>query len=204
MPQQGDTIQIILIQELAGVQLSNTTYWRVDDLGADPPTSVGLTDVMTGYFDSIKHVLTPSWSLVCGIYKNISRIEAKNIVFDTKTGEGLIDSHPSDQVVRFNRYASNLAPLPIKVAHGAFNQTGTIKSLSTRGRVNDMSLLTTLQNFLRTQQIFGANWTLGPQLRITETPPPNATYQYSNITQCQPAGRIFKLGVRKTSLCALA
>lgn len=204
MPQQGDTIRIQFIQELAGVQMSNTTYWRVDDLGADPVTSVGLTDVMTGYFDSIKHVLTPSWSLVCGIYNNITRIEAKQVVFDTKTGEGIIDSHPSDQVVRFNRYAQNIAPLAIRPSHGAFNQTGTIKSLSTRGRVNDMSLLTTLQNFLRTQQVFGVNWTLGPLLRIREVGPPTPVYQYNSITQCQPAGRIFKLGSRKTSLCALA
>lgn len=204
MPQQGDTIKTVIVQELDGVQLSNTLYWRVDDLGADPTTAVGLNDVLVEYVSIIQSQVASAWSVVCGIYENMTRNEAKQIVFVSLPGIGVTDCHPQDQVVRVNRYCQKSAPLPAGVGRGAFNQSGVLESLSTKGRVNNMTAFQGLQNFLRVQQVFGANWTLGPQLRLTQSVGPPKVYQFNDVTQAQPAGRLFKLGSRKTVLCALS
>lgn len=201
MPAVSDIVRSTLVQELSGVQMSNAIYWRVNDLGAAPTREVGLTDIMNGYADAVKPTLTPAWALVCGILENITAVEAKALVFVNITGTGAIDSHPQDQVIRINRYANSAAPLAVKLRVAGFHQSGVIESLSTRGRVNDLAEFLNIKNFLRVQQIFGANWTLTPMVQIRETVGPPPTYQYQAVAQGIVNPKFQKLRSRKTSLC---
>lgn len=202
MPLAGDIIKVTLVQEIEGVQLSNTVYFAISDLGGDPTINDGLIDIMTFYYDQVKAALGNSWSLVCGLYENMTRVEAKGIAFSTLSGTGIGDTHPSDQVVRINQYVEGIVPAP-DVRRGAFNQTGVLESLSTDGRVNDMAEFTLLARFLDTQQIMpGPNWTIFPQLRYQPTPsPPPQTHAFAPMVLGQVSSRMFKLGQRKTQLC---
>jgi len=203
MPQVGDIVRTTLIQELAGVQLGNVLYWQIDDLGLDPSLQVGLGDIMTKYHQAVLTFCSNKWSLVCGIYENMTRVEAKITVFDTLAGTGTDDSHPQDQVFRFNRYAQDLSTDPIK--RGAFNQSGVEEEWSTRGRVNTPATFSTLRDFLRDQQILpGPNWTIDPVLRWESAEGPPPVYTFTDITDVQLSSRVFKLGRRKTQLCATA
>jgi hypothetical protein len=203
MPLVGDIIRTTLIQELDGVQLGNTVYWQIDDLGAEPSLAVGLRDIMDAYHAAVLTFCSNKWKLVCGVYENLTRVEAKIILFATDLGTGTDDSHPQDQVFRFNRYSQDQSTDPVH--RGAFNQSGVEEEWSSIGRVNDMSTFDSLRDFLQNQQVMGgANWTVDPQLRWTTAPGPPPTYAYENIIQTQLSSRVFKLGRRKTSLCAVS
>jgi len=201
MPSVGDFISTTFVQELAGVQLANKIYWRVDDLGTDPTTVAGLLDIMTEYHNVIKAALAPTWTLVCGIYENLSQVEAKAIAFTSLVGTSLIGSHPQDQVVRLNRYAVSVPPAEVKLRSAGFNQSGVAEEFSTKGRVNDTAEFLALINFLRVQQVFGTEWTLTPSLRIREQALPPFTFQFLSVQQCLLNATFLKLRSRKTNLC---
>ena len=185
--------------------MSNSSFWKISDVGADPSIDVGVTDMMNAYHTSVAANLTSDWSLVCALYENLTTPEGKATIFSTLPGSGGSDnSHPQSQVVRINEYAFE-GPSPGKQHRGSWSQSGCIESLSTRGRLNDITAFSALKNFITTQQIMsGPNWTLHPQLREQLTPPPGATYAFHPMSYGQPSARLFKLLSRTTSLCATA
>jgi hypothetical protein len=157
---------------------------------------------MTEYHSVIKAVLAPAWSLVCGIYENLTAVEAKAIAFTTLVGTALGGSHPQDQVVRLNRYSVSQAPANGTLRVSAFNQSGVDEGFSTKGRVNDTSEFQNLQIFLSTQQIFGTEWTVTPQSRNRIELLPPFTFQFNRVDQCLLNPTFLKLRPRKTNLCA--
>lgn len=201
MPNVGDIISVKLVQELSGVQMSNLLYFRVDDLGDTPPTTVGLLAVMNEYHDSVQTFLDDSWSLVCGVYANETGLEAKAISFSNLVGDGITDSHPQDQVVRIERYAVSEAPATVTLRTAGFNQSGVSEAFSTRGRVNDTGQFNALRVFLSTQTIYGTGWTLTPQLKLREQKLPPHTFQFQRVEQALLNTTFFKLRTRKTNLC---
>lgn len=201
MPELNDIIATTFVQELSGVQMANKVYWRVNDLGGNPTTTVALLQIMVEYHDRIKAVLAPAWQLVCGIYENMTDVEAKAIAFTTLVGTSLIDSHPQDQVVRLNRYSLAVAPANQTLRVSAFNQSGVSEDFSTKGRINDTSEFLALRNFLRIQQIFGTDWTLTPMSRNIQSLGPPKVYQFNVVHQCLLNPTLLKLRTRKTSLC---
>lgn len=201
MPDLGDIVATTLVQELSGVQMANKLYWRVDDLGTNPSTVNALLDIMQEYHTVIKAALAPAWALVCGVYENMTKVEAKAIAFTNLVGTSLIDSHPQDQVVRLNRYTTQDNGESITSRVSAFNQSGVAEEFSTRGRVNDTAEFMALRNFLRTQQIFATEWTVTPMSRNAEQKVPPFTYKFNAVQQCLLNTTFLKLRSRKTSLC---
>lgn len=203
MPSVSDLIRTTILQEIDGKQVSNDMYWTVDDLGDDPSTRNGLIDVMNTYYDAVKAFMSDEWKIVCGIYENLSAVEGKVIEFGTLVGLSLTDSHPQDQVLRLNSYGGLGGANP-KHRNG-FNQSGVIESLSTDGRLNDPSVVSSLRTYLTIQQVMpGPSWTLDPQVRWQTAPGPPATYANANVDSSTFSGRFFKLGSRKTRLCAVS
>jgi hypothetical protein len=201
MPSLGDVVATTFVQELSGVQMANKLYWRVDDLGTNPTTGVALTQIMTEYHSVIKAALAPAWKLVCGIYENMTDVEAKAVVFTNLVGTSIDDSHPQDQVVRLNRYAVAQAPAVATLRVSGFHQSGVAEEFSTRGRVNDTAEFLALRNFLRIQQIFATEWTITPMSRNTEALGPPKVYQFNVVQQCLLNPTFLKLRSRKTNLC---
>lgn len=203
MPIVGDIILTRMLQEIDGVQVSNELYWQIDDLGDDPSTFSGLGDVMDAYFDAVKAFMSDKWSLVCGIYQNISNPEGKAINFATATGLSATDCHPQDQVLRINSYGSLGGSNPIH--RNGFNQSGVIESLSTDGRINSPTTVDSLRLFITAQQVMaGPSWTLDPQVRWQTDPGPPAIYAFANVNSSNYSARFFKLASRKTKLCTVS
>lgn len=201
MPNLNDVVKITLVQELSGVQLANHLFLKIDDLGTNPATTVALLQIMTAYHDAIKGALSDEWSLVCGVYENLTAVEAKSIIFTNLIGTALQPSHPQDQVVRLNRYSVSVAPANGSLRVAAFNQSGVGETFSTRGRVNDTSEFQALQTFLDTQQIFATEWTATPQSRNRIESVPPFTFQFNRVDQCLLNPTFLKLRPRKTNLC---
>lgn len=204
MPEVNDFFSITIVQEVAGLQLSNRMYGKINDLGDLPSIPDVIEDTMTLYYDTVKDIASDAWAIVCGIYENHTRTEEKTIRFITLPGLSLTDSHPSDQVVRINQYVTGISPPP-EVRRGAWNQAGIIESLSTSGRINNAGSFTNLRGFLDTQFILpGPGWTVTPHLRYQPVPtaPPSAP-AFAPMALGQVSSRLFKLASRKTSLCRL-
>lgn len=201
MPNLGDVVATTLVQELSGVQMANKLYWRIDDLGSNPTTGAALLDIMQEYHSVIKAALAPAWALVCGIYENVTTVEAKAIAFTNLVGTSIVDSHPQDQVVRLNRYALAVPPALESLRVSAFNQSGVAEEFSTRGRVNDTAEFLALRNFLRVQQIFATEWTITPMSRNIEADGPPKVHQFNPVQQCLLNPTFLKLSSRKTNLC---
>lgn len=201
MPSLTDIISTTFVQELSGVQMANKLYWRIDDLGSNPTNGAALLQIMTEYHSVIKAALAPSWALVCGIYENVTTVEAKAIQFTNLVGTSLVDSHPQDQVVRLNRYAVAVPPAAETLRVSAFNQSGVAEEFSTRGRVNDTAEFLALRNFLRIQQIFATEWTITPMSRNLQSDGPPKVHQFNAVHQCLLNTTFLKLRSRKTNLC---
>lgn len=203
MPVPTDLIRIAFLQEIDGVQLSNDSYWVVDDVGDDPTLDAGLVDVMNAYYDSCKAFMSDKWSLVCAVYENLSNPEGKIIKFQTSVGLSATDCHPQDQVMRINSYGGLGGANPVH--RNGFNQSGLIESLSTDGRINNPATVDTLRTFLTGQQIMpGPSWTLDPQVRWQTAPGPPAVYANANVNDSVTSMRLFKLASRKTKLCTVS
>lgn len=201
MPIVGDVVAITLVQELSGVQMANKVYLRIDDLGTDPALAFALNQIMVEYHSRIKTSLSPAWSLVCGIYENLTSIESKAINFVNLVGTSLADSHPQDQVIRINRYSTSVAPANGSLRVAAFNQSGVAEDLSTRGRVNDKGEFDALLNWLDVQLLYGTEWLTTPQNRNRIELVKPFTYQFNRVDQALLNPKFFKLRSRKTNLC---
>lgn len=179
--------------------MSNSIYFEIDDLGNDPSLGEAALDILDAYTDSIKAQCSSAWASTCLVMENISNDEGRTIIQNTTPGTGAGAAHGPDQVLRMNQYAGQ--PDFLKVHRGAFNQSGIMSSLSTRGRWNDLSAFVDLRTFLVSATAMTPNWTITPYLRwrLTTGPPP--TYSYTPTTDVQASGRCFKLASRKSRLC---
>ena len=178
-------------------------YWQVDDLGDDPSTAAGLIDVMNAYYDSVKAFMSDKWTVVCGIYENITAPEGKAIEFGTLVGLSVTDCHPQDQVLLLNSYGGLGGLNPVH--RNSFNQSGVIKTLSTDGRLNNPATVQSLRDFLTAQQVMaGPSWTLDPQVRWESAPGPPPVFMFANVDTSNYSKRFFKRASRKTKLCTVS
>ena len=195
----NDIISATIITQQGGVQMSNALYFEIDDLGNDPSLGEAALDILNAYTDSIKAQCSSSWASTCIVLENISNDEGRTIVQNTTSGTGAGPAHGPDQVLRMNQYAGQ--PDFLKVHRGAFNQSGIMNSLSTRGRWNDLTAFGLLRTFLHSTTAMTPNWHIQPYLRWKANPGPFTPYSYTPTTDVQASSRCFKLGSRKSRLC---
>lgn len=199
MASVGDFIKATLVTEQGGVQMSNSVYFEIDDLGNDPPLGEAALDILESYADAVKISCSSSWRVACIIMENMTTPEGRTIVQQSINGTGIGIAHGPDQVLRVNQYAGQADFL--KVHRGAFNQSGVLAALSNRGRWNQTTAFPTIVTWLSATQVFTPNWTVTPCLRWQLTPGPPPTYAITPIIWAEYSARCFKLGSRKSSLC---
>jgi hypothetical protein len=195
----NDVIQATLITEQGGVQMSNTVYFEIDNLGSDPPLGEAALDILTSYGDTAKIYCAASWRVACIVMENMTTPEGRTIVQNTISGVAIGAAHGPDQVLRINQYANQADFL--KIHRGWFNQSGIEHALSKRGRWNHTTDFSTLISWFSSTVVLGSNWTLTPNLRWQLTPGPPPTYAYTPVIRADYSARCFKLGSRKSSLC---
>lgn len=200
MAQVNDIIKTSIVTEYVGSQMVNDLYWQIDDLGNDPSLLVAAIGILDAYAASIAPACTNTWAATCIVLENLTQNEGKTVGFSTTPGASAVFGHGPDQVLRANQYAGQ--PDFFKVHRGAFNQSGVTVAHSTRGRWNDLTQFAALKTFLGSTSVITPDWTIQPFLNWELLPPPAPTYSQTPITDIQYSSVVFKLGSRKSSLCA--
>lgn len=199
-----DQLSYEIITELDGVQMSNTRYFEIDDIGDDPAPASMLTDIVNDYYDAIKVFCAPEWKIVCAKLHNHTQVEADTVIFVTLPGTGVGDSHPQHQVLRFNIYAQ-VQPANFMV-RGAFNQSGILETKSLRGRLGQPADMDPLVQHLGVPGAFGGTgWAVSTLVRYNGTPPnpPTFTEEFANVRKVQVNTQFKTLRSRKTKFCAV-
>jgi len=201
MPAVDDIVSFHVLTEQGGVQMSNKTYWQIDDLGDDPALKDAVFDFLVAYHATVDDICSTTWKVVCGIYENLTADEGKIVVFNSLAGVSLNTGHAQFQVFRVNRYGLNLALDAVK--RGAFNQSGVEEAQSVRDRMPDPGVFADLVQFLSITSILGGTgWTIQPHLRWNTTTPPAApVYEFIPNRLCQMSPGVKTIRSRKTSLC---
>jgi len=165
MPIIDDIIKTSFVSEQSGVAMSNDITWRVNDLGVDPGNLLSLIAITDAYALAWAPPLVNTISISCAVYENLTSPEAKEISFPSgKVGTLLTGGHAQDQVIRYDEYTMEQPDGSLK--RGAYNLSGTAKSLSTDGLINDLTDFLSLRTFLMDQLILGVGWTLKPVQRF--------------------------------------
>ncbi len=199
-----DQLSYELITELDGVQMSNTRYFEIDDIGDDPTPASMLNDIVNHYYDSIKIMCGAAWKIVCANLHNHTQVTGDTTIFVTLLGMGPGDTHPQHQVVRHNIYAQEQ---PANIIHrGAFNQSGIIETKSFRDRVGDPSDYDALNQHLFVPGNFGGTgWAVSTLVRYNAEPDPLQPFieAFANVRKVNLNTQFKTLRSRKTKLCAV-
>lgn len=200
MPVATDVVRTNIITELSGVAMNSTLFWEVEDVGNDDPVDTNLTKLATAYRDAVTAAVSTGWAVTCITYFNESMVEPKVVLPITLAGTGIGDSHPQHAVVRMNRYGLFTGDQTTR--RGAHNLSGVIESLSSNGRINDMSEFVNLEAFLANTLILPTGgWTLAPQIQITPDPLFPLVQQFILASEAQANATFQVLSSRKTKLC---
>lgn len=199
-----DVMYVRIISELDGVQMHNHQYFEIDALGDDPSDVSMLNDIVNDYHDRIKVLCGADWKIVCATIENMTTPAGKATIFVTLIGTGAGDTHPQHQVIRFNIYAKE-QPVVI-MHHGAWNQSGIIKTKSLRGRYGNPDDFIPFNTWLSNPGNYGGTgWAVSTLLQYDATPPPAPffTAAYANINKVDANLQFLTLKSRKTKLCAV-
>lgn len=200
MPVVDDIVSFHVLTEMGGVQMSNKTYWQIDDLGDTPSLKDSVFDFLVAYHATVDDICSTAWRVVCGIYENITADEGKIVVFNTLAGLSLNTGHAQFQVFRVNRYAQTLAMDAIK--RSSFSQSGVEEAQSVRGRMPDPTIFIPLLTFLNGSTILGGTgWTIQAFQRWNTAVLPLRVYEYTPVRHQQMSPGIKTIRSRKTKLC---
>jgi len=199
MPEVGDIIQYTIVTELEGVAIRNTMYWQIDNLG----NTDDLTDIArilgTEWIDQSEGILSVNVKYTAFLVDNLTRNEIRGVHTTSQAGTILRDSHPQDQVLRFNEWAPQEGGEA--VFRGGFNLSGLEENLSTDGRVNDIPSMEAVERYLFQQFIdsdSGLQTSPHVRRRTPGSSPPVYTFHKINKAQVNPT--LFKLKSRKTAV----
>jgi len=202
MAEAGDILQLTIVTELEGVAMRNTIYWALVTQGTAPSLAVVAGLFGDEFIVASQAVVTTQLNYVAFIVDNLSRNEVRGIVTSPDSGNALGDSHPQDNVLRFNEWAPNADKSAIH--RGAFNLSGVAESFSADGRVIDPSQFQSISLFLSVQFLDSpSGFTATPQIRrrIPLSVPP--LYEFFRISKADVNPTFFKLKSRKTTVLGL-
>jgi len=205
MPSVDDIIELKLISEQQGVQMSTTTYWQIEDLGADGPIQGELLKFATAWVDAYRAQLSVQWAVTCVIFNNVTEVSDPVIPAFTNEagGELTVGPHPTSNVVCITRYCLALVGGALK--HGSIRISGLHKDVSKTGRVESDMELGTLENFLTNSVLLpSGGWQITPLLRYRLTVGPPPTYDYAPVVRAITQGVFRKLNSRGSTLCGTA
>jgi len=199
MPAVLDIVRLTVITEIDGVATQNQMHYQITDVGSDPTSQALLALWLIEYQDIVRPMLSNVANFACFIYENLTTNEAKALLFGTAVGALLEDSHPQDQVIRFNQYAQDP---PNPVHRGAFNLSGVGESLSEDGRINNLTDFATFSAWMTAPLTLpGVLLVMQMGVRFQLTPGPPATFDWEAMILAQANPAFLKLSSRKASLC---
>jgi len=199
MPADNDFIRSTIVTEEKGVTFRNDIYWQIVETGTVTNLNEVASIISAEWFAVSSPVLVNDVAYVAVLVDNLTINELRGVVIPGTTGGGTGDSHPQDQVLRFNEYGQNLATDKIRV--GGFNLSGIREALSTTGRLNSTTIMNPISLFLGTQHLdVSSGLKLNPQVRtrVPASSPP--VYVFHRTLRAVVNPRFSKLKSRKTSI----
>lgn len=199
MPADNDFIRSTIITELNGVTFRNDIYWQIVENGT-VTTLNEVANIISGQWFAVSSpILIIPLTYVAVIVDNLTQNELRGVIIPGATGAGTGDSHPQDQVLRFNEYGQNAPTDKIRV--GGFNLSGIRDVLSRNGRLSDPVTVDAIETFLGQQHLdISTGLTLNPQVRtrVPLSSPPVYVFHRTLRAVVNPTFR--KLKSRKTSI----
>ncbi len=199
MPEVGDIIQYTIVTELEGVAIRNTIYWMLDNLGNTDDLSDIARILGTEWIDVSEGILSVNVNYTAFLVDNLTRNEIRGVHTTSQKGTILRDSHPQDQVLRFNEWAPQEGGEA--VFRGGFNLSGLEENLSTDGRVNDIPSMEAVERYLFAQFIDSdSGLQASPHVRRRTPGSSPPIYTFHKISKAQVNPTLFKLKSRKTAV----
>lgn len=199
MPADNDFLRSTIVTEQTGVTFRNDIYWQI----VEPGTISNLNEIATIIFDEWFSVSSPilitSLKYVAVLVDNLTINELRGILVSTANGAGSGDSHPQDQVLRFNEYGQIAVGDPIVV--GGFNLSGIRSALSIGGRLKSNADVSAIETFLGTQHLdVATGLKINPQVRtrVPLSSPP--VYVFHRTIRANVNPTFNKMKSRKTSI----
>jgi hypothetical protein len=203
MPAINDIIRFSIVTELQGVQMQNQFLYRVDALGVDDGITDNLNAFITEVGTAINTLCSNKLKISCGKYENLSQVEMQQIVFVNIPGGASGDSHPQNQVLRFNSWGFQ-QPGDERVINNGFNLSGVSEDHSTKGRYNGGGSLVALLALLNGQTDLvpaAAGWSI--QAMVYGKNIAGGAEVYRESRQSAVNRTFNKLRQRTTQLCAI-
>jgi len=199
MPADNDLIRSTIVTELNGVTFRNDIYWQIVELGTVTNLNEVATIISDEWFSVSSPILINPLQYIAVLVDNLTQNELRGVVSPGTVGGGSGDSHPQDQVLRFNEYGQISPGDPIKV--GGFNLSGIREALSNQGRLFDPTAVNAIETFLGTQHLdVTTGLKINPQVRtrVPSSSPP--VYIFHRTIRCVVNPTFSKLKSRKTSI----
>ncbi len=199
MPLDNDFLRSTLVHELNGVTFRNDIYWQVVEPGTVTTLNEVATIIANEWFSVSSPILIIPVVYVATLVDNLTRNELRGVVTPGSAGAGSGDSHPQDQVLRFNEYGQVNPGDPIVV--GGFNLSGIREALSNQGRLNDPTTVDAIETFLGQQHLdVSTGLKINPQVRtrVPLSSPP--VYVFHRTLRATVNPTFNKLKSRKTSI----
>jgi len=199
MPSDNDFIRSTIVTEENGVTFRNDIYWQIVETGTVSDLNDVANIISAEWFSVSSPVLVNALSYVAVLVDNLTVNELRGVVIPGVVGAGTGDSHPQDQVLRFNEYGQIGGGDPIVV--GGYNLSGIREALSTNGRLNDDTTVVNIETFLGQQHLdVSSGLKINPQVRtrVPASSPPVYVFHRTLRAVVNPTFR--KLQSRKTSI----
>lgn len=194
----GDIFQMRFINQVNGVATSNAVFFEVMAINGQDDLNTIVDAIGARWWSRFSAQITTECALTALIYRNQSRTE-QAVVFPSLVGGSASSAHPQYSVVRINTYAQDQTTDP--VYRGAANISGFRENGSSRGRMINADLFSSLQTFfLQVQTSSPTGIDYRAVLRRQLTPPPTPTYEYIPYVRAQANPTLFVLKSRKRTL----
>jgi len=201
MPEPLDILRLTLIHELDGVAMRNDIYWQLQILGTAPGMNGITTLLFQEWITASQLVVATQLDYVAAVLENLTRNEVRGLVTSTDNGDAIGNSHPQDQVLRFNEYARSEDDT--RMHRGAFNLSGVTVGHSRDGRLVSVGPFGLIETYLGQQFLDSpSGLTLNPQVRtrIPGSSPP--AYLFHRTLEAIVNPTFHKLKSRKTNVLA--
>lgn len=152
--QVDDILDIKLAVDYAGVSCVFGTYWKVAQYRGPEATPSIFSSFAAAFWATMEGTITSEATLSCAKLVNLTTPE-KAVVFPNLPGTNVGSGHPPHQALKVYMYGAEAGGQ--EQHRNAINLPAIAESLSTRGRVNNVSGFQGVVDFLVNTWVGGAN-----------------------------------------------
>lgn len=201
MAVDGDRINIKVVSELAGVQMSNTFKYELTAINGGDSISQVLDDLMTTYWDAVDAVMGQDCKFSCAIWDNQDRNE-KATIFPNRAGVAAGGAHPPFVFLQFNLWGREVGP-PSKIRRNNIKVGGIAENQSVDGRVAETNNFNAWTNWLILAKDTGpTGMQFQPVVEWVSDPGPPVVKANTQVEQVKFNSQFLTLQTRKSSLCS--